>query len=609
MRDKQMPCRVEGCEETWTWFGAQQLRSFGQPPPQRMCDKCLLRFNELEDKEIPCRNPSCTKTWTWKRGAQLHQLQRNDRVKPPSRLCESCFQREREMTEQAVPCKVAGCSRTWTWTVDAQRRHHAWVARQQAKEAAGNRSRALAGDGASDLPRDEVGESTSSTSGEAEAASTTSDADAGATDGRVEAAGPAAEPSEGKKRRRSKRARKPRPLDGPPERMCSVCAERAAKLKPIELPCKVHGCNKTFEWDRASQLRAWASLPPDAKTSPSVPKRMCATCREFCRVHPDRAIKCGRPDCTTTWTYKTGAQLQAFLAGKLEDPIKLCDDCAKGQFLAMAAERAKASGPAQGGETMPCVVVGCKGSWVYTPGMSLTPAVDGEYPPDRMCNDCRIERGLPPRTAASNDPRVGSESPPNSANRRGRSRTGKRGGAQRRAASPGAAGVRNRRDSESSAPERADDSALESHDAQAAAARWPASEPRPQEPEPPEPLAAREPRPLGEAPTADDHDASTSPMGQADGKPSEVTVPAGEDATGGPDASRAERAATTGVSGDVAGDEAKSHEHPEVADDPIDATRPAEAAPTSDRADPAGTPVEDEPGGEPRVASEETSPA
>lgn len=334
------------------------------------------------------------------------------------------------MTDQEVKCKVGSCKRTWTWTADAQRRHYAWVARQQAKtdtatdaigfvDATPDRASAVVGEASSTTPEvtaDSVAEAVASqelvSSGPDGAPSSSEAATAlaihpAATDSAATSTGAdesASAPPAGerrKKKRKSKRQRKAKPIDGPPERMCSVCSEKASKLKSIELPCKVHGCSRTFEWDRASQLRAWASVATTGDsgeaTSPAVPKRMCTTCREFCRVHPDRAIKCGRPECASTWTYKTGAQLQAFLAGKLEDPIKLCDECAKGQFLAMAAERAKAAERVGQGEVMPCVVVGCEGSWLYMPGMTLTPAADGQYPADRMCDDCRVKHGEAPR--------------------------------------------------------------------------------------------------------------------------------------------------------------------------------------------------------------------
>jgi hypothetical protein len=52
-----------------------------------------------------------------------------------------------------------------------------------------------------------------------------------------------------------------------------------------------------------------------------------------------------------------------------------------------------------GAEVMPCIVGGCSGSWVYAPGMRLSTAdPDAAEPPvDRMCDDCREQRGAPGR--------------------------------------------------------------------------------------------------------------------------------------------------------------------------------------------------------------------
>lgn len=147
--------------------------------------------------------------------------------------------------------------------------------------------------------------------------------------------------------------------------------------------------------DRESQLRAWVSLRTDEPSEQApLPKRMCEVCREFCRLHVDRQVPCGRPGCDRTWTYKTGAQLQAFLAGRLEDPIRLCDACREGEF---AREAEVALEAPQGAEVMPCIVSGCSGVWFHHPGMTIAAADDGDLPLDRMCDACRERREALPR--------------------------------------------------------------------------------------------------------------------------------------------------------------------------------------------------------------------
>src|SRR5690606_10000087 len=157
----------------------------------------------------------------------------------------------------------------------------------------------------------------------------------------AEAAAAAAAPGTGRgPNKRRRRRRKPQQHvrevadpEAPPQRMCGLCAQKLAQIAAKDIPCKVHGCVRTWTWDRAGQLRAWVlSGSDDVNFEPAAPRRMCEACREFCRKHPDRAVPCGRPGCEATWMYKTGAQLQAFLAGRLQDPLKLCDECAKGEF-------------------------------------------------------------------------------------------------------------------------------------------------------------------------------------------------------------------------------------------------------------------------------------
>lgn len=381
MADREVPCRVKGCKKTWTWFGSQQVRALGEAPPARMCDDHLEQFHDLEDKEIPCRNaPSCAHTWTWKRGAQLHAVQSlspsalESPLQQPSRLCAQCYESERRVENQELTCKVAKCERTWTWDRDAQLRHRAWLRRQLEQRDSGE----AAG-----------GDTTKASEPSVDAKAAGEDAGAG----------------EGRRRKRKPKRRKPKVHDGPPEKMCKVCAVKYSRIRDIELPCKVHGCGGSAVWDRMSQLRAFAAKKTDdIEYNAPLPKRMCNRCRDFCRDQKDKHVACGSADCERTWLYKTGAQLQAFLAGQREDPIRLCDVCVKQQYTRRAQGNSLLEA---GAESMPCVVSGCAGTWIYTPGMKLAPAQEGETPADRMCDPCRIQRELEPRQAA----RTGSSEP------------------------------------------------------------------------------------------------------------------------------------------------------------------------------------------------------
>lgn len=402
-----MPCRIAGCEETWTWFAAQQIRSFGQKPPERMCDRHLAQFSELADREVHCRTPGCPNTWLWKRGAQLAELQRHGRLRKPARLCNECVAAERDTSDVDMPCKVEGCRRGWVWTRDAQLRHRLWVLRQRARaralevraseaeaEAAAPTEVAATASAAVEPASADLSSETAAPVLEGMSPETATQEPAAAPGDAQEADEGAGKGAPGKKRRRRRGKQHVRAVpdpEGPPQRMCGLCAQKLGRLVPREVPCKVHGCVRTWTWDRAGQLRAWVlSGSDDVEFEPAAPKRMCETCRDFCRKHPDREIHCGRPGCESVWMYKTGAQLQAFLAGRLQDPLKLCDECAKGEF----AKQIEEAGLPEGAEIMPCVVPACDGTWVYLPGQRLMHVPDGELASDRMCNKCRRERGF-----------------------------------------------------------------------------------------------------------------------------------------------------------------------------------------------------------------------
>ncbi len=420
-----MPCRVAGCKQTWTWYGTQQIRSLGKPEPKRMCDEHLAEFEGIEDRQMPCRNSWCTNTWPWSRAAQLYQRERQDKLKPPHRLCDQCFEEEKTTEDQQVSCKIPECKNTWEWPRQAQLRHRAWVRRQQAKfeaeeaeEAAGGQqaaeqqveaARAEAAHVEHESAEAEPAEAEPALEGESALESESSESEPSESESVEAEAGsePAGEEAKPDKRRRRKRRRKHKLHDGPPERLGERCFERANPLAPIEVPCKGHGCAQTWVWEREGQLRAWAVLDGRENVTelPQPPRRMCNSCFEFVRSHADADVVCGRPGCGKTWTYKTGAQLQDFLAGRSLEPLRLCEECSRSQFVVSSSRGV--SMPA-GAEVMPCQVSGCSGSWVYAPGMRLESAdPDADEPPlDRMCDDCRARRGAPgrdPRRMSAND--------------------------------------------------------------------------------------------------------------------------------------------------------------------------------------------------------------
>ncbi len=157
--------------------------------------------------------------------------------------------------------------------------------------------------------------------------------------------------------------------------------------------------------DRDAQLRAWAATgSSDVESEAPLAKQMCEVCREFCRTHDDRAVPCGRPGCERSWTYKRGAQLQAFLAGRFEDPIRLCETCESETRKAAHGTETPANV-----ELMPCIVSGCDGVWHFRTGQKIPSCQDGDQPVERMCDEHRVANGAKARQQS--DPRPVKEEP------------------------------------------------------------------------------------------------------------------------------------------------------------------------------------------------------
>lgn len=229
-----------------------------------------------------------------------------------------------------VGCSVDGCKRTWVWTREAQLKHRAWQRRGGDERRGGK-----------------------------------------------------------------KRGRRGRRNDGRPRHKCEPCQAKFAKLAERPSVCKVHGCTRPVMVDRDAQLRAWAATGnTDLEFEAALPKVMCEVCREFCRTHDDRGVACGRPGCERTWTYKRGAQLQAFLAGRFEDPIRLCEPCES-----ETRKAAHTGGTPANVDVMPCIVPGCDGVWHHRAGQKIPACQDGEQPVQRMCDEHRKANGANPRSS------------------------------------------------------------------------------------------------------------------------------------------------------------------------------------------------------------------
>jgi hypothetical protein len=415
LSDREVPCRTPGCTGAWIWRRGAQLALLQKTgklrPPPRLCEDCFNAERDTQDAEIRCKIDTCSRAWIWPRDAQLRHRVWVLRQHAKQHAAERAYQVALEeyaasvaRAEAEAAEREAAQSHEGDDTTHQAEPHHSDAPSPvtDADAADATDAAATTDSPAVDAPeqRPSAAEPTSDSDSETETESAADSEPDGA-----EGEGP------GRRKRRRRRRRKgaapmhvhalPRPQppprleipEGPPARMCGLCSEKVSRLQTRELPCKVHGCTGTWSWDRASQLRAWATLDTDdLAIDPGPPRRMCESCREFVRTHHDRDVACGRPGCEGTWSYKTGAQLQAFLAGRTADPLRLCDECARGGFVPTINPGEELP---EGVEQMPCVVPGCAGTWVFFPGQRLSNDVDADgLPVSRMCPEHRRERGL-----------------------------------------------------------------------------------------------------------------------------------------------------------------------------------------------------------------------
>jgi hypothetical protein len=437
LEDREIRCRAAGCQHTWTWKRGAQLHQLQKnggeklgKPPSRLCESCFEADRNVVDKPVECKVRGCAHTWTWTADAQRKHATWLRRERERIAKAEAAEAAEaakaqaevvQETAEAAVPTtgRLADESAAQPLAADGSSASVSVASAGPAGsvEASAEPSvapevstsaEATAGEASTDLGvAPEVDSTAQSATGEVEGgegsgAVETSRGGADAPDGDVVAEGETRAPKRKRRRRRKKGKKKRTPAlpEGPPERMCEHCTQKLQRIKPVEFPCKVHGCKNEWTWERGGQLGAWVALgTDDLDANGTPPRRMCNSCRDFCRGHSDRAVACGRRECERTWLYKTGAQLQDQLAGRTAEPIRLCDECAKMQFLAPGAGVGTVPSDA---EVMPCVVPGCTGTWLFAPGMVLAAGDHSNLDTmiDRMCDPCRNERGHAPRAPA-----------------------------------------------------------------------------------------------------------------------------------------------------------------------------------------------------------------
>ena len=130
LEDKEIPCRVKSCTNTWTWTAMMQVEHWrnGLPldkPPVRMCADCLAKFKEhnFVPKEMPCKIKGCNKTWTYSAFEQMDNLvacKEGETPQEPSRMCKDCYSFYLQAKDKEEECCNRGCSNKWIWTRSQQ---------------------------------------------------------------------------------------------------------------------------------------------------------------------------------------------------------------------------------------------------------------------------------------------------------------------------------------------------------------------------------------------------------------------------------------------------------------------------------------------------------
>ena len=161
--------------------------------------------------------------------------------------------------------------------------------------------------------------------------------------------------------------------------ICEPCAQVARKLKDRAVNCGVFACSRKWTWKADEQIQAFAAGKPNEP-----PRRMCAECRtEFGKLF-DREIRCRTSGCKATWTWTRSDQLDACVADKPvpKAPSRMCQRCFDLWSSLKDVER-------------PCRRAGCKGTWSDKRGAQLARLVRGKSvdPYPRYCGECEKELG------------------------------------------------------------------------------------------------------------------------------------------------------------------------------------------------------------------------
>lgn len=285
--DTEVPCRMKGCQGTWTWFRRERLMSGDEKPPRRLCRDCFQALKAIEDRDIPCRMKGCQGTWHWNRFQQLeHQLAGKPLDKPPKRMCTACYEKFHDLQDREEPCRVKECTRTWTYRAYDQLEH-------------------ICEHGPDAPPPERMCQECYLFYSQAQ-------------DQEVRCRNRGCENTWTYTRsaqlhawlRNSERA---------PARMCEECTKKLEALAPVEVACVVPGCVRTWAYEPAEQLRDQLQ----GRIAPAA--RRCKDCDGFLATHEATTLPC--VSCGAVIAWSAYEQLLHAL-GTFAKPTH-CTDCNK----------------------------------------------------------------------------------------------------------------------------------------------------------------------------------------------------------------------------------------------------------------------------------------
>jgi len=336
--DTDIRCRIHGCNNVWRFSGEAALQAVADGKsdrPERMCDACYAKFRDLTDKQVACATPGCEGTWAWDRLRQL-ETQVRGYTSPPRGFCDACRAKVRETEDKPVPCRAKGCTRTWVWT-----------AKEQVTSTAGRPPSRLC-DTCFRMLR------------------SLHDADVPCRMRHCD------KTWQWSKYQQLEHQLAGKPAEHPPRRMCEHCFQTFKALQDTEVPCKVHGCKRTWVFSAYDQLDHTLANGPDAP----LPSRMCRECYNVFMNAKDRPVSCQNRGCTRTWRYTKSMQLSDSLQGRKRPEPRMCDACQR-KLKTLTDKQ------------IPCKAPGCDAAWTYAAIEQLRDLCQGKTEPTpKRCAGC-----------------------------------------------------------------------------------------------------------------------------------------------------------------------------------------------------------------------------